>query len=366
MINSEQEFLSLFGWDDFFESQKTENDSYNLKPARVICEERNLYQVQIDTDKAILAAVSGKLQFNAATRADYPAVGDWVLISNDPEADRAIIHSICPRKMVIQRKQVGSSADIQILSTNVDTVFITTSANDDLNFKRIERYLSIAWDSKATPVILLTKADVCVDDIENILEKTKNEFPAVAVFALSQNNFEQADFFSEYLKKGTTSVFIGSSGVGKSTLVNYLIGEDVAKTQSIREDDSKGRHTTTARSLYVSRYGGLIIDTPGMRELQLSDHTEGLKAQFAEIDELINLCKFSDCKHLTEPGCQILKALENESLSLDHWNSYQKLANEVRHGLRKQNRAIAAEDRRVWKKLTTDARERGLHKKKGF
>ncbi len=340
MINSETEFLYLFGWDDFFQSQKTENNFKDLKPARVICEERNLYRVQIDIDQAVWASVSGKFGFNAVTRADYPAVGDWVLISNEPQSDRAVIHFVYPRKTMIQRKQVGSSADIQILSANVDTIFITTSANSDLNFRRIERYLTVAKESKARPVIILTKADVCPDDIESIIEKTKNEFAGVDVFALSQNNFDQAAFLSDYIQTGTTSVFIGSSGVGKSTLVNYLIGEEIIETQSVRENDSKGRHTTTSRSMYISRYGGLIIDTPGMRELQLADHAEGLNSQFSDIEELINSCKFSDCQHQTEPGCKILKAIENESLSLDRWKSYQKLANEVRRQMTKMNKKI--------------------------
>jgi ribosome biogenesis GTPase len=366
MINSEQEFLSLFGWDDFFESQKTENNFNDLKPARIICEERNLYRVQIGIDQAVWASVSGKLGFNAVTRADYPAVGDWVLISNEPQSDRAIIHFICSRKTVIQRKQIGSSADVQILSANVDTVFITTSANSDLNFRRIERYLSVAWESKATPVILLTKSDTCLNDVENIVENIKNEFPNVTAFALSQDHFDQAEFLMDYLRPGTTSVFIGSSGVGKSTLVNYLIGKEIIKTQGIRQDDEKGRHTTTSRSLYISCYGGLIIDTPGMRELQLSDHADGLQTQFSDIDELIHQCKFSDCRHQTEPGCQVLAALDSESLSVARWKSYQKLANEIRHGLRKQNHALATEDRKAWKKLKLSTRNKNLKQKGGI
>lgn len=169
MINSNKEFLSLFGWDGFFENQNTKIVSHTLKLARVIGEERNLYRVQLDIDKVCLASISGKMQFNASSRADYPAVGDWVFVETLEQTDRAIIYHICPRKTVMQRKQVGSSADIQILSANVDIVFVTTSANEDLNFRRIERYLAVAWESGSIPVILLTKADICSKFEKNFL-----------------------------------------------------------------------------------------------------------------------------------------------------------------------------------------------------
>lgn len=363
MPNSETEFLSLFGWDGFFESQMTHFLSQNLVPARVICEERNLYRVQLDIEKVAWASISGKMQFNARTRADYPAVGDWVLLESEGNSDRAIIHSICPRKTVIQRKQVGSNTDIQILSSNVDYVFVTTSANDDLNYRRVERYLAVAWESGSTPIILLTKADVCAEKISEITTNVRMEFPGVEVFSLSQDEFEKAEFFPDYLKTGKTSVVIGSSGVGKSTLVNFLIGDEQIKTQDVRKADGKGRHTTTSRSLYVSRYGGLIIDTPGMRELQLSDHADGVKTQFADIETLIEGCRFTDCQHRTEPGCKIIEALEDNSLSETRWISYQKLIAEVRHSLRKQNRALASEDRKLWRKRSLDARTTGLTKR---
>ncbi len=360
MLNSQKEFLSLFGWDGFFESQNTNSIYHNLVPARVICEERNLYRVQLSFNNVAWASVSGKMQFNAMTRANYPAVGDWVMVEANDQSDRVIIQHICPRKSVIQRKQVGSSADIQILSANVDYVFVTTAVSGDLNFRRMERYLAVAWASGATPIILLTKSDICAEEIFDIANKVREEFPGIEVYTLSMNEFEKAEFFSDYLRKGKTSVVIGSSGVGKSTLVNYLIGLEQIKTQGVREADGKGRHTTTSRSLYVSRYGGLIIDTPGMRELQLADHADGVSAQFADIEGLTTGCRFTDCQHQTEPGCKIVEALEDDSLNEERWKSYQKLAAEVRHGLRKQNRALASEDRKLWKKMSINARNKGL------
>lgn len=363
MFISEKEFLFLFGWDDFFESQILNLVSRSLFPARVICEERNLYRVQSGHDQIFWASVSGKMQFHASTRAHFPAVGDWVMVERPAHSDRVVIHQVLERKTMIHRKQVGSSADVQILSANVDFVFITTSVNADLNYRRIERYLAVAWEAGAIPVILLTKADLCAQDLAEVVADVQRKFPGVAVHALSRNDFEGAGFLVDFLKKGTTSVFIGSSGVGKSTLVNFLIGREEIKTQAIREDDDKGRHTTTSRHLYESRYGGLIIDTPGMRELQLSDHAEGVRAQFIDIEDLIQGCRFSDCKHLTEPGCAVRSALGDGSLSEDRWISYHKLEAEVRHGLRKQDKALAAEDRKIWKKKILEGKQRARLKK---
>ena len=363
MLSSEKEFLFLFGWDDFFQSQYPDLVSGSLFPARVICEERNLYRVQTGLHHVLWSSISGKMQFNASTRVDYPAVGDWVLVELPDQSDRGVIHHVIPRKTIIHRKQIGSSADMQILSTNVDNVFITTSVNEDLNFRRTERYLAVARDAGATPIILLTKSDICAVNIGELIANVESEFPGVAVMAISKDEYEKAVFLPEYLKKGTTSVFIGSSGVGKSTLVNFLIGFDQIKTQSTREYDGKGRHTTTSRNLYVSRYGGLVIDTPGMRELQLSNHAEGLERQFSDIENLIQRCRFSDCGHQTEPGCAIKQALSDGLLTEERWESYLKLEAEVRHGLRKQDKVLASQDRKVWKKRSIEARNNSRSRK---
>lgn len=373
MLYFEMEFLFLFGWDDFFESQvpgliclsdEPQSSTGSLFPACVICEERSLYRVQAGLNQVFWASVSGKMQFSAVSREDYPAVGDWVLVELPSPSDRGVIHQVLQRKTTIHRKQAGASADVQILSTNVDYTFITTSVNFDLNFRRIERYLAVAREGGSVPVILLTKADTCLDDINGVLAEVQRQFPGVPVHALSKDDFGTADFLADYLKKGTTSVFVGSSGVGKSTLVNFLIGKEQIKTQGVREDDGKGRHTTTSRNLYVSRYGGLIIDTPGMRELQLSDHTEGVRAQFSDIEDLLRGCRFRNCQHQTEPGCAIKNALADGSLAEDRWRSYQKLEAEVRHGMRKQDKVLAAEDRKMWKKRSIDGR-RIVRLKKG-
>ena len=339
-----------------------------LIPSRVICEERALYQVQYGMDSIVWAAISGKMKHLATGRKDFPAVGDWVGIEIPSSADRAIIHTIAPRKSTIYRKQIGSSSDAQILSANVDYTFVTTSLNEDLSERRIERYLAMAWDSETSPIILLTKADLFPEGIDDIVEEMKTTFPNVPIYTLSKGAFDDADFFAQYLKPGTTSVIVGSSGVGKSTLVNFLTGKDRAEdqiaTKDIREKDGKGRHTTTSRNLYVSRFGGLIIDTPGMRELSLSDHTQGVDTQFSDVVELTTQCRFSDCKHQTEPKCAVKAAIANGSLPLDRWESYLKLEAEVQQGLVKQDKALATEQKRQWKKLTEAGRDRGLEKKK--
>ncbi len=356
MLSSEKEFLLRFGWDDFFESQISNLVSSFLFPARVVCEERNLYRVQAGPEQILWASVCGKMQFNAATRIDYPAVGDWVIVEHPNQSDRGIIQQVLQRKTIIRRKQVGASADMQVLSTNVDYAFITSSVNSDLNYRRIERYLTVARDAGVMPIILLTKTDLCSESIDGVIAGVQTEIPGVSVHALSQSDFKKAEFLANYLREGTTSVFLGSSGVGKSTLVNFLTGEDRVKTQAVRDSDGKGRHTTTSRNLYVSRYGGLIVDTPGMRELQLSDHTEGIQAQFSDIEVILQGCRFSDCRHQTEPDCAIKKSLAEGVLSEGRWNSYQKLEAEDRHGLRKQDKVLVAEDRKIWKKKSIAAR----------
>ncbi len=372
MHSSKKEFLLLFGWDDFFASQipdlpllshGPQRSTDLMFPARVISEERSLYRLQSDVHQTFFACVSGKLQFSASSRIDYPAVGDWVMVECASSSDRGVIHQVLNRKAILHRKQVGSSSDQQILATNVDYVFITSAVNSDLNHRRIERYLAIARDAGTEPIILLSKGDTCRENLFDVVAVVQNQFPTVQVFAIFHHDFASADFLQTFLRNGTTSVFVGSSGVGKSTLVNFLIGYPLIKTQEVRETDGKGRHTTSSRNLYCSRYGGLIIDTPGMRELQLSDHIEGLQSQFSHIEALVQQCRFSNCQHQTEPDCAIQGALSDTSLSKARWESHRKLEAEVRHEMRKKNSALAAEARKSWKKKQLDFRSKNRLKR---
>lgn len=367
MSTSEKEFLFLLGWGDFFESHASQIISESLFPARIVGEEKGLYRAQANDGVAFFATIRGKIQYVAKGREDYPAVGDWVLVDRSPGAERGVIHHVLPRRTTLYRKQIGSSSDAQILASNVDTIFITTSLNEDLNYRRLDRYLAVAWESGSQPVILLTKADLFQGDIHQKVAEAEERFPGVPVQFISQTDFAKNEFLAHYLKPGKTVVFIGSSGVGKSTLVNFLIADEEVgpvKTKNIRDDDGKGRHTTTSRSLYHSRYGGLVIDTPGMRELSLSDHSDGLETQFADVEAWASQCRFSDCKHETEPGCAILRALDSGELLWERWENYQKLEAEVRFALRKQDKALASEEHKRWKKISQQARENSLRKRR--
>lgn len=350
MTNFPREFLTSYGWDDFFESQIPPIFKNDLIIGRVVNEERGLYRVQTNQTQFIQAKISGKMQYEANIRIDYPAVGDWVLCELN-----GVIHFIFERKNILQRKKVGEVSEIQILASNVDYVFIATSLNSDLNFGRLERYLTFASESRAEAVILLTKADLDEESADKI-KRVEQRCPGVWVHALSKDHFDEAGFFSRYLQRGKTSVIVGSSGVGKSTLVNYLIGKEMIATQEVRASDDKGKHTTTSRAMYESVYGGLIIDTPGMRELQFSDHEEGLSHQFADIEDLMRSCRFSNCHHETEESCAVMNAIDQQLLSLERWRSYQKLQREVGFEMRKTNKWLMAEERKVWKRRSMAAR----------
>lgn len=360
MTSSHKEFLIHYGWNDFFENQLAEIEMQpgQFRIARVINEERNLYRLQFSNDEILLSNITGKMKYEARGRSDYPAVGDWVLAEIPEHSERAVIRFIFKRKTSLIRKQVGSTSDIQILATNVDTVFITTSLNADLNLSRLERYLTFAWDSKAVPVILLTKADLYKEDVDELIFDLKSRFRDVDIYPLNKDHFEAADFFKNYLANGSTSVFVGSSGVGKSTISNFLIGREEILTLAIREDDEKGVHTTTSRSLYKTIHGGLIIDSPGMRELQFAGHLDGLETQFSDIEELIRNCRYTNCLHENEIDCAIQNALQDDTLDALRWKSYKKIAGEVRHSMRKENRWMLALDRKVWKKRTKEIREK--------
>lgn len=300
-----------------------ESKMYNLSVGRIISQDKGLYKA-ITENGEFKAQISGKLRYNALNISDYPAVGDFVML--DENCGSAIIHNILNRKSAFIRKAAGTSHDIQVVAANVDTVFICMSLNKDYNLRRLERYISIGWDSGAVPVVVLTKSDLC-NDLDNIMSDLDEIAIGLDVMVTSSLK-EDYENIKKYISYGQTVAFIGSSGVGKTTLINKLLGEDIFETKGIGNDD-RGRHTTTKRELILIPDGGIVIDTPGMRELGIE--SADFSKAFADIDELSQLCKFSDCTHSKEPGCAVKNALDNGDLSEERLNSYFKLKKEANY-----------------------------------
>lgn len=293
--------------------------------ARVIIQEKGLYTIGYG-DMENIAEVSGKFRYDAKIPADYPVVGDYVVASWPEDGSHSIISSVFPRKSAFVRKAAGMAHEEQVVAANIDTVFICMSLNQDYNLRRLERYITVAWDSGATPVVVLTKADLCSDVSEKIAEA---ESVSVGVDIVTTSSKEDdIDRLRQLIVSGKTYAFIGSSGVGKSTLINTLLGTNKIRTFGIREDDDKGRHTTTHRELITLENGAFVIDTPGMREIGIMNSEEGVETAFSDIEELIARCRFSNCTHTNEPGCEVLKAVEEGKLAIDRWNSYRKLVTE--------------------------------------
>ena len=315
--------LRKYGLTPRFEQEAALYEGYFT--ARVIEQHRELYKV-VSECGTTLATVSGKFAYDAVDNTNFPAVGDWVMIDRaDDSYGNAVIHHVLRRKSIFTRKAPGTTNSVQIAAANIDTVFICMALNSDFNLRRLERYLSIAWDSPAVPVIVLTKADLC-DDVEQKLAQVSAVNAGADVIVCSSIEENGCRDILPHIREGKTIAFMGSSGVGKSTLINRLMGEDLLPTGEIR-DNVKGRHTTTYRQLLLLPNGGIVIDTPGMRELHLD--SGDLSRSFEDIVELATLCKFNDCSHTKEPGCAVRKTIINGELSEERLHNYFKLQKEI-------------------------------------
>jgi len=306
-----------------------------LMPARITAQFSKQYRIMTQEGEQS-AIVTGKYEYEARSKSDFPAVGDWVMVELLQGEARAVIHQLLPRKSAMTRREAGSIPDEQIIAANMDTVFIINALNKDFNVRRIERYLIAVWESGAFPVVLLTKADLC-DSPEAYVAEVEAVAPGVPVHAVSSLTNQGKEQLQAYLVQGKTVAITGTSGAGKSTLLNWLSGKELQRVQGVREEDARGRHTTTHRELFVLPEGAIMVDTPGMRELQLWDSEEGFEAAFADISALAQQCRFHDCRHETEAGCAIQEALQEGTLDANRYANYKKTERELAYIARKEN-----------------------------
>jgi len=305
----------------------TDNQLSNFSIGRVTQEHRERFVVS-DGEKEYEAEITGNLRFSANSRTDFPAVGDWVtMITYD--SDQAIIHRILPRKTVLERQAVGKFGETQIISTNIDVAFIIQAINNNFSINRLERYLTICYSSNIEPVLVISKIDLSTEkEIEEAINDLEKRDKKVKYILLSNTTLKGLDQILDFIQKGKTYCVVGSSGVGKSTLINNLLKKNILKTGQISLSTNKGKHTTDHRELFILENGGIIIDTPGMKELGMTENTEGIKTTFQEIVNISLNCKFPDCKHINETGCAVIEALNNGTIDKGSYDNYQKIQKE--------------------------------------
>lgn len=305
----------------------TDNNLSNFSIGRITQEHRERYIVSTG-DNEYDAEITGNLRYSANSREDFPAVGDWVTMTIY-DSDQAIIHKILPRKSVLERQAVGKFGEIQIISANIDVAFIIQAINNNFSINRLERYLTICYSAKIEPVLVISKIDLSTEiEIRDAIRELEKRDKKVKYILLSNMTLKGLDQILDFIQTGKTYCVVGSSGVGKSTLINNLLKKNILKTGEISYSTNKGRHVTDHRELFVLENGGIVIDTPGMKELGMTDNTEGTKTTFQEIFDISFKCKFPDCKHINETGCAVIEALNNGAIDKDSYDNYQKIQKE--------------------------------------
>jgi ribosome biogenesis GTPase len=336
--------LQDLGWDDGFAAALEPHD--NCIPGRVSAQHRGEYDVLAEAGE-LRARVAGRLRHEASSGADLPAVGDWVALREQT------IQAVLPRRSAFLRKVNLGAAEAQVLAANLDAIFVVTGLDADFSARRLERYLTLAWESGATPAVVLTKADLC-DDPAALLFEAEQVAVGVPVHLVSNVTGEGHDELAPYLQPAKTIALLGSSGVGKSSLANRLLEQEAQATKEVAEDGT-GRHTTTTRELFRLPGGALLVDTPGLREVQLWDADDGIEQAFADVDELAGGCRFNDCAHTQEPGCAVQAAIEEGTLPRERLESYRALQRELERLARKQDARLRSDAR---KKVVAEARRR--------
>lgn len=345
--------LREWGWSRRLQKEYQERAGEGLLPARVTSQHRGAYGLMAGAG-AVTGVAPGRMLYRATGQRQLPAVGDWVLIR--PELDGpATIVEILPRGTEFVRRRAGSADHEQVVAANIDIVFVMSSLNQELSLHRLERYLIATRNSGAKAVVLLTKSDL-VEDPSAAVESVRAVASGAPVHAISNVSGEGLDVVRGYLEPGRTIALLGSSGVGKSTLVNRLAGHELLRTQEVRDFDDKGRHTTTHREIYRLPDGSLLLDTPGMRELGFWDAEEGFQETFDDIERIVTHCRFRDCGHTNEPGCAVREALSEGIVTAARWESYQRFEREARYQHRRQDTGAARAARQRWRQIHKELR----------
>ena len=343
------------GWDEQREHE-VEEWPRDMLPGRVLVEHRGAYSV-LTAQGQLWAQVTGKLRHKAESRADLPATGDWV-VAEFRDEDRASIHAVLPRRTSFSRNIAGKAIEEHVLAANVDVSFLIASLEHEVNLRRIERYLALAWSGGTDPVIVLAKSDLAGDpeDIVYELERVESIALGVPVLLTSSSTGAGIEDVRDVLAGSRTGVLLGSSGAGKSSIVNALVGDNAQQVDEVRSD-GKGRHTTTRRELIALPGGGVLIDTPGLRGLKLWDRGEGVASTFADVAELALDCKFNDCHHETEPGCAVLAAIADGTIDQQRLHDWRKLQRELEYQRSKQDQRLANQRKQQWKKIQNSVRQ---------